>query len=160
MKIKQTEATVAEADMTPMIDMTFQLIAFFMIVTNFEQTNADERVKLPADLLARPPLKKRDDEITVNMGYNRVNGERTSADAFIFYGDEPLTIEQYRPRLERERIIMERLGQKKKVQEATIVIRADGDVKTGQIQELIKMGQEVGFVKFALKAKSDLGDDD
>lgn len=57
MRIKRAASSVVEADMTPMIDMTFQLIAFFMIVTNFEQTQADERVKLPADQLARPAAR-------------------------------------------------------------------------------------------------------
>ena len=52
--------------MTPMIDIVFQLIAFFMIVTNFEQTQADERVKLPADELARPPIAPREQELVIN----------------------------------------------------------------------------------------------
>ena len=54
MKINKVEPAVPEVDMTPMIDIVFQLIAFFMVITNFEQTQADERVKLPEDQLARP----------------------------------------------------------------------------------------------------------
>lgn len=43
---KKYEVT-AEGDMTPMIDMTFQLIAFFMVLINFAEGDQDQRIKLP-----------------------------------------------------------------------------------------------------------------
>ena len=55
MKISTKHTEETNVDMTPMIDIVFQLIAFFMVITNFEQTQADERVKLPRDALAKPP---------------------------------------------------------------------------------------------------------
>jgi biopolymer transport protein ExbD len=42
-------------DTTPMIDVTFQLLAFFMFVLNFSQVDQDQRIKLPLSELARPP---------------------------------------------------------------------------------------------------------
>ena len=33
--------------MTPMIDVTFQLIAFFMFVLNFSEVDQDQRINLP-----------------------------------------------------------------------------------------------------------------
>ena len=54
MRIIAPKIEVPVMDMTPMIDVVFQLITFFMLVINFEQTEADERVKLPRDALARP----------------------------------------------------------------------------------------------------------
>ena len=44
-----------ELDMTPMIDMTFQLIAFFMVLLNFGESEIDARIKLPSSQLAKPP---------------------------------------------------------------------------------------------------------
>ena len=41
--------------MTPMIDMTFQLIAFFMVLINFSEVEQDQRITLPASELAKPP---------------------------------------------------------------------------------------------------------
>ena len=35
MKIKSTGSGPPDVDMTPMIDIVFQLIAFFMVITNF-----------------------------------------------------------------------------------------------------------------------------
>lgn len=159
MRIKRAKAEVAEADMTPMIDMTFQLIAFFMIVTNFEQTQADERVKLPADQLARPPIAPREQEIVLNIGFDRnLNGTKVSEQAFVFYGDEKIPVLEYRGRLQREFEIAKRQHGPEGARDTLVSIRADGDVPAGLIQELIKMGQEIGFAKFALKAKS--GEDD
>ena len=37
MKLKARGAEFVEIDYTPMIDMTFQLIAFFMILINFSE---------------------------------------------------------------------------------------------------------------------------
>ena len=43
-----------DIDMTPMIDMTFQLITFFMFVMNFSEAEQDERIQLPLSQLAKP----------------------------------------------------------------------------------------------------------
>ena len=45
----------AEGDLTPMIDMTFQLIAFFMVLINFTEADQNERIQLPTSELAKPP---------------------------------------------------------------------------------------------------------
>ena len=58
MKMRKIEMGFTEPDMTPMIDIVFQLLTFFMIAINFENTKADERVKLPKDTLAKPPVVK------------------------------------------------------------------------------------------------------
>ena len=53
--------------MTPMIDMTFQLIAFFMVLINFSDVEQDQRVNLPASELAKPPDTAYDEPITMQM---------------------------------------------------------------------------------------------
>ena len=66
-----------EVDMTPMIDIVFQLIAFFAVITNFEETQADERVKLPRDTLAKPPEVKVEHQLVLNVGfYRNMEGEK------------------------------------------------------------------------------------
>ena len=49
-----------------------------------------------------------------------------------------------------------RVAQTKKIdpKTMTIVIRADAETPTGIVQELIKLAQDNGFEKFALKAKA------
>jgi biopolymer transport protein ExbD len=155
MRVRASKPTIVEADMTPMIDMTFQLITFFMMVSNMEQTQADERVKLPADRLARPPVVPRKDEVVLNVGFQRNDkGEKVDPTPYVFYGDEAIRVLDYGPRLAREYQIVKKQQGDAAAADLTVVIRADSDVPTGLIQELIKMGQENNFTKFSLKAKA------
>ena len=43
-----------DIDMTPMIDVTFQLITFFIFTLNFSNAVQDDRVQLPLSQLAKP----------------------------------------------------------------------------------------------------------
>ncbi len=63
-----------EIDMTPMIDIVFQLLTFFMVVINFEAADADERVKMAVSDLARPPKVKPAETLVVQVGFNREQG--------------------------------------------------------------------------------------
>ena len=44
----------AEPNLTPLLDVVFQLITFFMLVINFSNDNYDQRVRLPVAGSARP----------------------------------------------------------------------------------------------------------
>ena len=55
MKFHKIELGFTGPNMIPMIDIIFQLVMFFMIAITFENSKADERVKLPRDMLAKPP---------------------------------------------------------------------------------------------------------
>ena len=44
----------AEPNLTPLLDVVFQLITFFMLVINFSSENYDQRVRLPVAESARP----------------------------------------------------------------------------------------------------------
>ncbi|MBA3311930.1 MAG: biopolymer transporter ExbD [Planctomycetota bacterium] len=154
MRFKKTDPTVPDIDMTPMIDVTFQLITFFMVITNFENTRADERVKLPKDELARPSETTRDNEVVLNMGFIRNAEGENVAGPFVFYGDgENYPVLEVGTILKREYRYFKDVG--KKPEDATIVLRSDGEVPTGLVQEAIKLAQEAGFSKFALKAMSE-----
>ncbi len=58
MKVKNRKVDLAEGDLTPMIDMTFQLIAFFMVLINFTQTESHERVVLPSSNWSSRPRRR------------------------------------------------------------------------------------------------------
>jgi len=49
-----TSADSAEPNLTPLLDVVFQLITFFMLVINFSNENYDARVRLPVAGSARP----------------------------------------------------------------------------------------------------------
>lgn len=154
MRFKQQVSTVIEPDMTPMIDVVFQLIAFFMLVTNFEQTQADERVKLPSDQLARPPEVARDKVLVINIGFVRnKQGEKTDPNPYIFEGDDMIAVLDFGKRLREERRVADALYGQGGHKEMIMEIRADSETPTGIIQELIKLCQESGFEKFSLRVK-------
>lgn len=142
---KRRKTEVYEGDLTPMIDMTFQLIAFFMVLINFQQTEQHEEILLPKSELAKPPEKPLDYPITVNV---------TKEHHVILGGQELTSLDQLKPVLRREAQILKAL--ERPLNEATIVIRAHRLAKIGFVQKLIQTCQDVGFETFSLRAKEDL----
>lgn len=136
-------AVTAEADMTPMIDMTFQLIAFFMVLLNFGEGEQDARINLPSSELAKPPDSPLESPLVLQL---------TKDGKVLFSGDE-IAISEMGQQLSVERQMLER--QKKNIADATVIIRADATAKTGVVQELIKKCQEHSFEKFALRVKQE-----
>jgi len=131
--------------MTPMIDMTFQLIAFFMVLINFSDAEQNERIKLPASALAKPPDRPFEIPLTLQL---------TEKGTVLFAGDE-MPIAGLRSSLLREKQVMERGEQN--AADATIIIRAHRQAPTGKVQDLIKLCQDTGFEKFSLRAKQEEG---
>lgn len=153
MKFKPADVSPPDLDMTPMIDIVFQLITFFMVINKFDQAEADERVTLPKDQLAVPPAVQRKNSLLLNFGYVRdQTGQLLSAEPLFFFGDEQVTLAQVRPRLRQESQFYQTIGTD--LAEVVVEIRADAEIKSGMVQELIQMCQEegVGFQRFALKA--------
>ncbi len=134
---------ILEGDLTSMIDMTFQLIAFFMMVINFSDAEQDQRIKLPASELAKPPTAPYEHPLTIHL---------TSNGNFIYAGNELFGIDSLRSALLRETQILLR-HTSKKLDEVTVIIRADANAQTGLVQEIIGICQELKFEKFALRGK-------
>lgn len=153
MKIKSTESKPPEADVTPMIDIVFQLIAFFMVISNFEQQQADERVTLPRDQLAKPPEVRRENSVVLNLGFEKDrDGNIVDQVPRLFFSGESFTVEESAARLRKEAQFYTTIGTD--IAEVTVEIRADRNVDSGLVQKLIQMCQEDGieFQRFALKA--------
>ena len=154
MRISSRKSTEeAEGDLTPMIDMTFQLIAFFMVLVNFTKAEQDARVDLPASKLAKPPEGEQEQPLTIQLA--KMPGSGPANFMALISGEE---VEVGRPLegiLMRERRHFGRLGRQPK--EVMVIIRAHKDVPTGQVQEIIKMCQQESFERFKLRAKEEGG---
>ena len=135
---------VEEGDLTPMIDMTFQLIAFFMLVINFSDVEQDQRVTLPASELAQPPDAPYDQPLTIHL---------TADGSYIYAGREITDVGVLRSALLRETQIILR-HTTKSIADVTVIIRADEEARTGLVQEVIQTCQELEFEKFALRGKT------
>src|SRR5215213_1934592 len=143
MRFASRQTQVSEPDMTPMIDIVFQLLAFFMFTINLSSTETDQRVTLPSSELAKPPDAPYDHPLTIHL---TENGE------YIYAGAALANLNELRSALLREKQIIERYAVEK-LEDVTIVIRADEDAPTGLVQEIIQLCQELQFERFALRGK-------
>ena len=125
-----------------MIDMTFQLIAFFMVLINFTEADQNQQIRLPSSELAKPTDAPPIAQITVQL---------TRKESVIMAGEE-INFDKLKKFLIRERQVLE-AGGKYEAANATVIIRADRRAKAGRVQEIIKMCQDTGFEKFVLRAK-------
>ena len=132
-----------DIDMTPMIDMTFQLITFFVFTLNFSTAVQDDRVQLPVSQLAKPAEGPSVEPITLQL----------MSDGRVIYSGEPVSLQDIGGYLENEKRVM--ISASKEPSTASVIVRADGRSQTGDVQDLIKICQEKGFEKFVLRAQYD-----
>jgi biopolymer transport protein ExbD len=143
MRVKSKKVDLAEGDLTPMIDMAFQLIAFFMVLINFAQTESNDRVKLPSSQLVKPPEIPLEFPIILHV----------AQDGEIILGGEDYTPETLRVGLQKEIAVIRAEG--KSIKDANVVIRAHKDTAAGDVQEVIRVAQEQQLENFALRVKED-----
>jgi biopolymer transport protein ExbD len=145
MRVKKATSGVVEGDLTPMIDMTFQLIAFFMVLINFTQSEQNERIQLPDSELAKPPEAPLEFPITLHL----------TKEGTVIIGGQEVTIDGLGPYLNAEASVLRIRG--KSPATATVIIRGHREAQTGKVQDLIRVCQSNSFEKFALRAKEDVG---
>lgn len=144
MRVKSKTPDIVEADLTPMIDMVFQLIAFFMVLINFNQTEANDNVKLPSSELVKPVDKPLDFPIVIHVGQ----------DGQVYVGGEQYTVETLGNRFRSELAVL-RAQKNMTDADANVIIRAHKDTATGEVQEIIRVAQDQGLENFALRVKED-----
>jgi biopolymer transport protein ExbD len=143
MRVQSKKYDMAECDLTPMIDMVFQLIAFFMVLINFGQTESNDRVVLPKRVLVKPPEEVLKFPIMLHV----------ASDGEVIMGGETFTVDTLRLGLNREISVIRSLG--KEPSEANVIIRAHRDTPAGDVQEVIRVAQEQQLERFALRVKED-----
>lgn len=142
----------AEPNLTPLLDVVFQLITFFMLLINFSTDNYDQRVRLPVAGTARPVEdadKVAQDRLVLNVdreGNLLFNGESLST---------PKAVDAIRHQAKLVKLNLQAIGQKpgeNGMLPTTIVLRADKDTPFSRLFALIQACQANGFFKFVLKA--------
>lgn len=134
-----------EGDLTPMIDVTFQLIAFFMLLINFSEVDRAEEIMLPSSILAKPPETRPDYQVILNL----------NPDGSIkFEGLEVEKIEFMTSILEREIASAKREGVSP--DQVAVIIRAHEAAPTGLVQKLIKQCQQQELVSFKFRVNEQL----
>ncbi|MGW8257611.1 MAG: ExbD/TolR family protein [Thermoguttaceae bacterium] len=142
------QKTKAEPNLTPILDMVFQLITFFMLVINFKSASLDLSLKLPVVGSALPVDSKGESDLLIlNIA---------SDGQLIVYGIPKPDIEAYiSGEAEASRLWARRTVpnfQRSDDLPSTVVIRADKSTPFKLVNRVIKACQGNGYRKFAMKA--------
>ena len=141
-----SSAASAEPNLTPMLDMVFQLITFFMLVTNFKAASLDLSLQLPVVGSARSVDTDGVDLLILNIdkgGKLNIYGIPRDIASYI-KAEAKASFESAK----RENSKFD----KKDDLPTTIVVRADKQTPFSLLNVVIKTCQDNGFRKFALKA--------
>lgn len=126
-----------------MIDMTFQLIAFFMLLINFSEVDRAEEISLPSSTLAIPPETRPDYQIILNIN---------PSGTVIFEG------QRYENLSDLDSVFTQEVNAaaREKVYnpgDIAVIIRSHQDTPTGLVQDLIGKCQESKLESFKLRVK-------
>jgi biopolymer transport protein ExbD len=144
-----SNAANAEPNLTPILDMVFQLITFFMLVINFKAAALDLDLKLPVVGSARPVDNKGQEDLLIlninQQGKLRVYGQEKD-DIKLYIANEA---QSSRLSAKATRGLDIKPGEELP---STVVVRADKGTPFKLLNTVIVVCQAEGYRKFALKA--------
>ena len=123
---KQSEAP--RLDLTPMVDVVFLLLIFFMISTTFIETPGLS-VNLPessSEVIDRAP-----EELKIYLSH----------EGNIYYGKRLLSLREFKALLAEGHEVADR---------TTFLLMADEDAQHGQVVTLMDLAREAGYRKLAI----------
>lgn len=129
-----TSEELPSVNLTPMIDVVFLLIIFFMVGTQFTQSEQQIALKLPGvgslkTMVAAPERR----EVLVGT------------DGRIFFDGQPLSVEQLVQRLEHLRA---------RYPDLRVSVRADGDTKLQHIATVMAAVNNAGVADLSMAVRS------
>ncbi len=119
-------------DLTPVVDIVFNLLIFFALSLNFAAASRGIDIKLPSASSAKTI---RSDQVTVNL----------TKEGLIYLDDKKITLEQLGPMLKE-----------KADKKSLVIIRADSDVEHGKvvrIMDIIK-SQDLNRIAIAVDVET------
>jgi biopolymer transport protein ExbD len=120
-------------DLTPLIDVVFLLLIFFMVSTTFVQDAAGLKIDLPRSDNRDAIDAKQDVSI------------RVAADGSVFVDDAGVTLESLREHL---------AAAAKKNPETMVVLEADQAVDHGRVVEVLDLARDLGLTRFAIATEA------
>lgn len=140
------QAPKAEPNLTPILDMVFQLITFFMLVLNFKAGSLDTSLQLPVIGSALPIETGDRDMLVLNImrdGKLRMYGEAKDVDACI--------AEEARAAKKNEASASTKSSATNELS-TTVIIRADRTTPYHLVHQVIQSCQGHGFRNFQYRA--------
>ncbi len=141
----------AEPNLTPMLDMVFQLVTFFMLVVNFKGAALDQSLQLPVMGSARPLEWKGEHEpLVLNVdleGHVKVYGQSVPVEKYVSSEAKELKDQ------------LKAAGEKVEGDlPVPVILRADKGVRFHLMNHVIKVCQEHGYRQFSLSAMTGKGE--
>ncbi len=151
-------------NLTPILDMVFQLITFFMLVINFKAAELDQTLTLPVVGSAAPVLKSAGSYLVLNIkqddkhpeGFLAVYGNVYYKDAIDNFIKGRGEVHRAAANLTLDDVHgVDKEGQKVAEKEipTTVIIRADQTTPFHCVNRIIGLCQDNGYRSFALKTK-------
>lgn len=120
-------------NLTPMIDVVFLLIVFFMVGTKFYDLEREFDVQIP-EVSQANPLTSAPEEIVVSIG----------RDGDVFIGDEPATLAELTKRLADARA---------QYVDQSVLVRGDGSTAYQRIADVLSVCAQAGIRHLNLGVK-------
>lgn len=123
---KSKSAVGSTLDLTPIVDVVFNLLIFFALSLNFAATSGGINVKLPSASSAEPV---KTEQVTINM----------TQDGKLFYNDKTIDLSGLKEKL-------------KEVEDknSIVIIRADDSVPHGKVVQVMDIAKSEGLSKLAI----------
>ena len=136
MKFRATSRDPLRVDVTPLIDIVFQLVIFFMVSTTFDDSPSID-INLPESSSKQLIRENQDIEIWI------------SKEGGFFINRQEVSIEQVKSRLQQG------LQRNKGL---LVIVKADTEVEHGDVVLLLNLAQEVGVKKLSIGARQNQAD--
>lgn len=131
MKFKRTvEIEKGRMDITPLVDVVFLLLIFFMLSSSFI-LQPGIKVDLPESVIAEP---SKEENMVVTL----------TQENQIFFNNERTTLEGLERRIRR---------MIRKNPAGTLIIKADTNVRHGSVVEIMNIAKKTGVVNMAIATK-------
>lgn len=130
----------AEPNLTPILDMVFQLITFFMLVINFRATDFNKEVELPVVGASAPA----DEELQGDMLVLNITNDGT----VIARGKPQLSLKNFLVNELKGFEITSKKSEADELTSVTVVVRADRDLTYRVLNSVMETCKSVGFSKF------------
>ena len=152
----------AEVDLTPMIDVTFQLIIFFMVVTQIT-TQENVNLRLPDALAANEEPEDAKKLFTVHIAPVNQAGDEMLPEEFgwFCYGEpNPRSIEEMRGILDQEAALVDETRDltgrgPDGISENMVLVRCDARCPAGEFGKLIEMMASLMMYKIKIAILKD-----
>ena len=145
-------------DMTPLIDVVFQLITFFIMIMTIAKDEQARKIRLPVAATAEILI---DDQIPDSLN---INVDRNAH--MLSWGENmdlntPAGWNRFGKLIKNESLIAKQkarakgIDYKKKGLSTTLILRFDYNVDYTIFRRVMDMARQVGFTKYQLKAKEE-----